>query len=178
MSMNSTRHSQVAKRYAEALFQAAAQVDRQELKEEFQGLLTIVADEKVHHAFHHPRTTKEHKNQLIKLMNLSPIMENFLLLVVEKSREGLLPAIGQYFEELVLAEQQTTLAEITSAVPLTEQNKEELQEQLQRLTGKTVLLRTQIDPKIMGGLVIKVDGKIIDGSVKQSLHKLQQSLSS
>lgn len=178
MSMNSTRDSQVAKRYAEALFQAAAQVDRTKLRQEFQDLLTILADEKVHHTFHHPRATREQKNQLIKLMNLSPIMENFLLLVVEKSREGLLAAIGQYFEELVLAEQHTTLADVISAVPLTDQNRKELQDKLESLTGKTVLLRTQIDPKIMGGLVVKIDGKVIDGSIKQTLHKLQQSLSS
>ena len=84
--MSAAKHSQVARRYAEALFAAADPSFLSELNEEFRLVIAILEDPKVKDAFYHPSTSRERKGQLIKLMQLSPVMENFLLLIVEKSR--------------------------------------------------------------------------------------------
>ena len=116
--MSMTKHSQVAKRYAEALFATIVASDHApaSISEEIQQVISILEDSKVHSVFHHPKTAKKRKGELVKLMNVSPITESFLLLVVEKSREGLLPSIAYHFEQLVLEAQQTTIAEIVSAI--------------------------------------------------------------
>ncbi len=174
--MSAAKHSQVARRYAEALFAAADPSIRNELNEEFKLLLTILEDPKVRDAFHHPNTSRERKGQLIKLMQLSPVMENFLLLIVEKSREAILSSISSYFDQLVLEAQETTIAEVVSAVPLPTETLTGLEQKLQEFTGKAVRLQTHVDSSIGGGLIIKVDGKVIDGSVSNTLKQLQRSL--
>ena len=98
-------------------FLAAAHTDRAALHEEYQRVLSVLGI-LIHQVFFHPRTSRERKAQLIGLMKLSDIMENFLLLVVEKGREALLPAIGHYFERQVLQDQGMAVAEVTSAISL------------------------------------------------------------
>ncbi|NLL43687.1 MAG: ATP synthase F1 subunit delta [Firmicutes bacterium] len=174
--MTATKHSQVARRYAEALFATADPAARSQLKAEFEHVLTILGDPKVKDVFHHPRTSRERKGEMIKLMQLSPIMENFLLLIVEKSRETLLASIAHYFEQLVLEAQHTTIAEVISAIPLSAETLTGLEQKLNQFTGKTVHLNTHIDSSIGGGLVIRVDGKVLDGSVTNTLKQFQRSL--
>ncbi len=174
--MSITRHSQVAQRYAEALFTTVTPAHQSEIAEEFKQVLNILNDPKINDVLHHPKTSKERKGKLVKLMSLSPIMENFLLLIVEKSRENLLPSIEHYFEQLALDAQQKIIAEVVSAVPLTKETLESLELKLARLTGKTVLLQTKLNSSIGGGMIIKVDGQVIDGSVNNTLKQFERSL--
>ena len=172
-----SRHTnQIAKRYAAALFQSVPKADVRSVGEEFQTLIKVLEDPKVQGVFMHPRTGTERKQELIRLMGFSPTLENFLLFVVEKGREAWLEQIAQEFELLVLDSEQKTMAEVTSAVTLSDEVLEELEAKLSRLTAKTVLVRTNIDPAIGGGLVIKVDGRVIDGSVRNTLQKLKYRL--
>ncbi|MCK9525518.1 MAG: ATP synthase F1 subunit delta [Limnochordia bacterium] len=176
--MSITRHSQVAKRYAEALFATLVQSEQttSSINEELKNVLTVLQDPKVQSAFLHPKTSRERKGQLIRLMKLSPIAENFLLLLVEKSRETLLPSIVYHFEQLVLNADRTAIADVVAAVPLTSETLEGLKQRLSILTGKSIRLQTKVDPSIGGGMIIKVDGKVIDGSVNNTLKQFQRSL--
>ena len=105
-------------------------------------------------------------------------MENFLLLIVEKNRDPFLAQIEREFASLVLTWQKITVAEVVSAVQLSPATLRQLQLQLEQISGKTVQLKTSLNPKIGGGLIIKMDGKVIDGSVAHSLQRFQRSLSS
>jgi F-type H+-transporting ATPase subunit delta len=175
MSMNITRNSQIANRYARALFLAAGET-RIEFDEELKKVLKVLEDPVVSRVFYHPRTARERKAELIRLMQLSPVLQSFLLLVMEKGREALLPFIAQDFERLVLEEQNTTVAEVTSAVEMRSEERNALERRLSTLTGKKVLLRTAVDPGVGGGLVIKVDGKVLDASLKHRLELFAQSI--
>lgn len=176
--MSRMKSSQIARRYAEALFTSISPSSRQPLLEEFKQVLIILDDVKVHEVFTHPRTSVERKSELIRFMGLSKAMENFLLLTVEKSREQFLTQIEGHFHELVLEAEKTALAEVVTAIPLAPKTIEQLKQQLQNLINKTVLINTTVDPRIGGGMIIKVDGKVIDGSVQHSLKRFQQALSS
>ncbi|HBG08814.1 MAG: ATP synthase F1 subunit delta [Firmicutes bacterium] len=177
MSMNTTRNSQIANRYAKALFLAAGG-RHAELHKELSGVLTVLQDPVINKVFYHPRTSQQRKVELVRLMGLSDLLESFLLLVVEKGREGLLPLMHRDFERLVLQDQNTTIAQVTSALELSQEEQVQLQHKLSELTGKKVLLRTQVDPGIGGGLIIQVDGKVLDASVKHRLNTFVHSLSS
>lgn len=176
--MSKTKNPQISRRYAEALFAAIPAQDRRMIADELKQVLTVLEDPKIHEVFTHPRTSAAHKNELIRLMKLSRTLENFLLLSVEKSREQFLPSIERHFESLVLEAEQTTIAQIVSAIPLTSETLDGLKQRLQQLAGKTVRLNTSVDPRIGGGIIIKIDGKVIDGSVSHSLNLLQRSLTS
>lgn len=176
--MSSLNNSQIAKRYAQALFDVVPAEERTALSEEFQQVLMVLQDPQIKRTFTHPRTSTSRKAELIRLMNLSNTMENFLLLIVEKNRDPFLAQIEREFASLVLTWQKITVAEVVSAVQLSPATLRQLQLQLEQISGKTVQLKTSLNPKIGGGLIIKMDGKVIDGSVAHSLQRFQRSLSS
>lgn len=176
--MSKTKNSQIAKRYAKALFEVVPKTSLRTVNEEFEQVLVVLEDPQVKRVFSHPHTAVARKQELIRLMGLSKTLENFLLLVVEKSRAAWLEQIKKEFELLVLSSEQTTIAEVTSAIALSDEVLQELKAKLQQITGKKVLIRTDVNPVIGGGMVINVDGKVIDGSVKNTLQKLQRSLMS
>lgn len=78
------------------------------------------------------------------------------------------------FEDLYSTETKTVSAEVFSAVPLSEEQKNKLCEKLEKITGKTVVLDCKIDEKLIGGVTVKVDGKIIDGSVQRRLDDIKE----
>lgn len=177
MSTNITKNSQIANRYAKALF-LAAEENRSELAQEFKNVLFVLEDPLINRVFFHPLTSGQRKGELVRLMGLSKVLESFLLLVVEKGREALLPLIQREFERLVLEERNTAIAEVRSAVELSSAEQNELQKKLSALTGKHVIIRSHVDPGIGGGLVIQVDGKVLDASLKQRLAHFAQQLTS
>lgn len=173
--MSEVTHSQVAKRYAEALFTSLDAADHRLMSQEFETVITVLEDPVIQGVFRHPQTTKERKRALIGKMQLSPTLEKFLLLIVEKSREALLPSMEHHFRQLVLETEGITIAHVTTAISLSEETLCQLQQRLNTLTGKTVRIQTKVDPRIGGGMIIKVDGKVLDGSISHTLKQLQRS---
>ncbi len=76
----------------------------------------------------------------------------------------------------MLHAQGTAKAVVITAVPLQEATAAELQQRLEKRSGKKVILQETIDPKIGGGLVIKMEGEVIDGSVTHMLRQFRRSL--
>lgn len=174
--MSTRLNPQIARRYAAALF-AVVPADKQNTTlEEFKQLLVILSEPHIKRVFFHPFTPAHRKNELIRLINLSQSLEHFVLLTLEKSRENFLTQIEAEFERLVFAAQGMTKAEVISAVPLQANTKEQLQARLEARSGKKVLLHETVDPRIGGGLVVKMEGKIIDGSVANILTRFQREI--
>ena len=96
-----------------------------------------------------------------------------LSMVVGAGRARDLPAIIDDLVKLSATEGNKELAEVRSAVPLTDDQKQRLATALQAATGKTVDLKVIIDPSVLGGLVAQVGDTVIDGSVKARLQQLQ-----
>ena len=63
---------------------------------------------------------------------------------------------------------------MSSAVALTEREKTELKEKLEKRLGRTIRLECAIDPSLLGGLLVQVDGRVIDGSLKHRLHEIKE----
>ena len=64
-------------------------------------------------------------------------------------------------------------AQVVSAVPLTEAEKQQLAEKLSARTGRTVTLECEVDESLLGGMVVHVDGKVLDGSLRRRLHAVK-----
>ena len=108
--------------------------------------------------------------------NVHPYLLNFLKILCEKSAMEMLPGCLEQFRGLYNEDRGLLPVTATSAVALTEGQKQALVEKLSKLTGKTILLENRVDEGLMGGVKVKFDGKELDGSVAGRLEALRRVL--
>lgn len=107
---------------------------------------------------------------------LHPMLLKFLLLVVEKRREPLLGEIAATWKELLDERAQRMTARLVTAVPVDEEIHEAVRAALERATGKHVTLEHDIEPAMIGGVVVRYGDKVVDGSVRRRLSELGNRL--
>jgi F-type H+-transporting ATPase subunit delta len=110
-------------------------------------------------------------------VGINPSAMNLVRLLVAKNRSGMIDSIAAEYECLVDAYQGREHAEVITAVPLDGGDKGRIKVRLEALAGKEIVLTTQVDPNLMGGLVVKRGDKLIDGSIHTKLQELKKSLS-
>lgn len=170
-----------ARRYSKALFNtalAAGAVD-----EVAANLETLTATSQttpqLMTVLHHPLVTRERKKEILHSVfgeSLLPVVESFLFLLVEKDRAGIIDSVAQEFGRLVDEYRGIADVEAVSAVELSESQRAALQQRLTESTGKTIRLQTRVDADILGGLVVRVGDKLIDGSVASQLQRMREGL--
>lgn len=121
---------------------------------------------------------QDKKDVLLKLLKseVSPLMMNFLLLLVDKRRMGLLEAVNDCYQELSNKAQGIVIADVTTAYDLKSELRERLGSRLESVTGRKVMLRIHNDRSIIGGIVVKIGDTRIDGSVTGRLQALKAEL--
>lgn len=169
-----------ARRYAQAAFEMADRagtLDRWE--RDLSRLAEALADPHIAAYIGSPRTPVAEKRALVQRLlgaDAERLVLNLAGLLSERGRLGLLPAIYHTFHELVLARRGIAVGEVTTAVPLTDDEQELVRRRLRTLVGKEVELRTVVDPEIIGGIVARVGDQLIDGSVINQLRRLRERL--
>lgn len=101
---------------------------------------------------------------------------NFLKLLIEYDRVGVLPEISDQFEALRAEVENTVDVTVTSAVALTAAQKKAVNDALKKKLGRTVNLQTEVDESLIGGAVIRAGDIVIDGSLRSSLVGLANAL--
>ena len=110
---------------------------------------------------------------------MNPLMRNFLRLLVDKGRILFLEGIGKKYLTELRELNQTILAEVTSAVPLSDAQQQTVREKVQAMTSaRQVEIETKIDADLIGGVVIKVGSQVIDASLRGQLRRLGFRLNS
>jgi F-type H+-transporting ATPase subunit delta len=104
------------------------------------------------------------------------IMTSFLNLLIEKKRADILPDIAEAMQGMVDKDQNISHGSIVSAVEIDEALLGKIQATLEKLTGNKVILETQVDPSIIGGIIAKVGDLVLDGSIKTQLNGLKESI--
>jgi F-type H+-transporting ATPase subunit delta len=176
--------AEVSQPYAQALLSIA---QSQNLTEEvggdartFIGLLT--GSQELTSFLSNPFVKPENKKNVLKQLlgeGVNLCLRNFLLLLVDRRRIAFLEPILQQYLVLLRQLNQTVLAEITSAVPLTKTQKQAITEKVITLTkARQVELETKIDSDLIGGVIIKVGSQVIDASLRGQLRRLSLRLSS
>ena len=171
----------VARKYALALFNAAKKRgDLDTVAADLKSLRELYArDARFRNFLLAPDVTDDRKQQFVGTVfggKLQPLSREFLDLLLEKGRFPLLDAAASHFEQLLEEERGIVRVRATTAVPLSDASRSQLTERLAKLTGRKVMLAENVDPKILGGVIVHVGGKIIDGSVKSALAELRESL--
>ena len=99
---------------------------------------------------------------------------SWLELLCEKGRIGLFSECVEEYRALLNAKQSVVTAKVTSAVPLTDGELEALKKKLEKISRNTVLPVCSVDPTLLGGIVIELDGKVIDGSLRRRLQRVKE----
>lgn len=100
----------------------------------------------------------------------------FLNLLVDKRRITILPEIQQEFDRLALQVQNIARATAVTAVPLNPTEVTSLTKSLESRTGKKIELTTEVDPGVMGGVLVRIGDTVIDGTVRGNLDRLRARL--
>jgi F-type H+-transporting ATPase subunit delta len=103
-------------------------------------------------------------------------ISNFIKLIFENNRVLLLPAINDYFADLLFEYRKKLLVEVSSAEKLSAKNLAGLKDLLEKKYDQAIQIETVIDPSLIAGLKVKVGDHIIDGSVRSKLDRLSYQL--
>ena len=143
-------------------------------------LAAAVSEPLVGEALDNPTLTTEDETGLIlQLMgdDLNQDGQNFVSVLAEYGRLALLPTIAELFELLKANHEKTMDVEVTSAFDVSDQEKTELGEALQRMLQRDINIETEVNKALIGGVVIRAEDTVIDDSVKGRLEKLSMELS-
>lgn len=170
-----------AREYARALLEMATErgmVDG--VQEQLKAVVDACHDsDGLAKIFYHPRVPMQAKRETVqKLFGpvLVDFMRNFLLILVDKRRETLLPAIFDEYGRLADTARNVCKVEVTTALPIDAGQKRSLVDKLSVLTGKTIELSALVDQKLLGGAVLRIGDKRLDGSVASQLEGLRTIL--
>ncbi|HEU5230068.1 MAG TPA: ATP synthase F1 subunit delta [Ktedonobacteraceae bacterium] len=170
----------IARRYAGAIFDLAQKqntIDRS--LEEVKEIATLFAHRKLAYLLREPKISAKRKETALRqalAAKVLPMSLNLALLVVQRELVDIMPNIAAELEKLVLDYRNEAIAEVTTAAPLDDAQLNLVKQALEQRTGKTIIMRTRIDPSILGGIVARVGDQVIDGSVRYRLAALQQQL--
>ena len=173
----------VSKVYGDALFETAMEKDQVDvLYEEACALIPILeGNPELTALLNNPRVVKEEKVSMIHQIFSGRVEEalmGFLAVVVEKDRQNDLIPILEYFIQRVKEFKHIGTASVTSAVELSEGQKERLKEKLLASTGYVMFeMDYQVDPSLIGGMVIRIGDRVVDSSIRTRLYELKRELS-
>lgn len=128
-----------------------------------------------------PKVTPEGKEKAVAEIlggETSQVSRHHIRLAIDQSRGGLLPEIINAYFELASESRGRTTARVITAVPLTEALEKKLEKTLEGFIGESVFLKKSVDPSILGGIVIQMGERIIDGSLRRRLSGLREEISS
>lgn len=110
------------------------------------------------------------------VLGLNLTTRNFLGVLAGNRRLAILPAVTSAFAAIAAAHRGEVTANVTSAHPLNEEQLAQLAAKLKEREGKDVKIKTTIDPEILGGLVVRIGSRQIDGSIRTRLNTLAQAM--
>ena len=176
-------HHPVARRYAQALIEVAAEADAvEQVMADLHGFAQLLDahDGVLRDALCSPVFTTEEReavlNELLPKLGLHGLTNNVLRLANEKHRFAVIADIAAAFEALADVRAGRQAATVITAEPMTPQVEAEVRAALEKSTGKTIRLTTQVDPSLIGGMVAKIGGIVYDASLRNRLERLKQDL--
>ena len=167
--------------YAEALFQASR--ERNELEEvlsELGEFVEVLHDsEELRLFFYGGQIPERQKRRALDGLTegMKTSTTNFLKVLVDNGREEILEVVLARYEELVKEHLGRIEVEVTTAVELSEDQRNRLKERLAEvLEGREIILETNVDPGLVGGAVFRYGGRMMDGSIRGRLESLREGM--
>ena len=174
------RRKSAARRYAEAAFEVAV---RDGALEAWLGDLdtaaAVVAEERIGRALANPAIPLETRLATVESTFgplVGPKVLNLVRLMLRRGRIQELPRLAAEFHRLEDERQGVARATVTSTLPLEPDEVQALKERLASSTDRRVELDLKVDPSLLGGLVVRLGDRLVDGSVRSRLERLRNRL--
>lgn len=172
----------VAKRYARALLELGVEQETLKiLQRQVRELATAWEQSAPLRAIaSNPSVGLDERRKVVELIAsknaFHAMMRNFCMLLLDNDRFDHLPGIADELDEMVDRHEGNVRAHVTTAQPLKDSQVAAIKGAIAHLTGKNVLLDTDVDPELLGGAVTRVGGTVYDGSIQAQLNKLRESI--
>lgn len=171
--------SAVARRYAKAVFALAQEQHQIEaVGQQLLAAMELLATPPLPEVIASPLLAAERRRAIVRTVSqqlaLSPVMSTFLLLLADRRRLDQMASIADHYQRLEDRALGRVRLLIRSAVPLSENQRTRIADAFQRMLGRTVLARVEVEPALLGGVIAEAEGKVYDGSVRTQLERLGQ----
>ncbi len=170
----------IARRYARALLDASGPAADQVLAELQQFVLTLDSSPELNDVISNPAYTRAQRQAVLEgLLTAKPLnlaLANTLRLLNDRNRLGQVGDIVRVYRELVDVRMGRVRGKVTSATVLDAGQLKSLEDSLQKLTQRDVLLEAKVDKRLLGGLTAQVGSVVYDGSLRNQLEQLAREL--
>jgi F-type H+-transporting ATPase subunit delta len=175
------RDTTIARNYAEALLELARRADDPAgwgklIRDVANGVLQ---DLTVRHFLESPKISEAQKNEVFFQALGDRVPRHFLRFLqtlVRKRRQMLIPHISSEYDKLLDIHEGRVHANVTVAREMTSDDESRIAEQLSRVVGKTVVPHLNVNPAILGGVVVRIGDTVMDGSVRRKLGRLRNQI--
>ena len=171
---------EIGRVYGDALFGVAKEEGKlDEVREQLgQFADTLDGDRELQVFFFSPYFSSSEKRDGIgrAISGAEPALVNFLELLAEKHRMPAIFRIRRHYEELWAEENKRLEVRVTAAVPLDDAVVKRVGDEIERKTNRKVDLSSEVDPEIIGGLVLRVGNMVLDASLKAKLERLRKEV--
>ena len=172
-----------SREYAEALFELAVQADR--TKETSDGLETVVSallqTPEYQALLASPAIGKEERLNALDTAfrgKIPDILLAILRMMVSRGQIAALNGMARDYEEMARGYRGESMAIVTSAVPLKEAETVALRAKLEKKLARKITLQCVTDPDLIGGIRVEVDGRVIDGTIRNKLDEIKEVMNS
>jgi len=171
----------LARRYAKALFELAEERNSIEsIARELETFQKLLAENtELRNFFLSPEAGKEQKVKFVQdnfKGQFSTLFINFLHLLIEKGRQNIIDEIVGEFGKRYDRYQNKVRASAITAIPMPEAEMQALSELLSKRFQANFEIENRVDPDILGGVVLQIDGKVLDGSIRNQLRRLRAQM--
>ncbi len=172
----------VAERYAKALVESADSDDLlDDLKEELSEIVRIFEEEKVLRTYVLGSITStaeklEFLNRLLEKLGVHSVMKRFLVLLLKNDRLDILEEIYKAFSHLLDEKRNFMRVNLTSGSEIEEEQKNRIINTLSDMTGKKIKLDYEVNPDLLGGFILEIDGKVYNTTLLRQMELMKRRL--
>jgi len=169
--------------YGDALFELAVESGRVDaFCEESQGVIEVIdGNPEFSQMMNHPKINKEEKLSIVENIfkgRVSDEMVGLLRMIVEKGHSKDTKSVLLYFIDRVYEYKNIGKATVTTAIELSEQQKNDVEKRLLETTSYVSFdVVYEVDPELIGGMVIRIKDRVVDSSIRTQINKLRTELS-
>jgi F-type H+-transporting ATPase subunit delta len=168
-----------ARRYARAVFEIA--LEKNELERwqtDLQKISGAIADGAFLAALESPKIKLADKAALLKALpdGIGPLAVNLVLMLITRGGVPMIAEIAGEYQQMLDNYHGILTAQVVTAVPIDDKDREELAARLSAMVDKKVVLKSEVNPEMLGGIIARVGGKLLDGSTRSKLVALKREL--
>ena len=173
------RRDTAARRYAEAAFEiglAEGTLDRWD--RDLERLTEALREPDLRALVEHPAVPYGDKQRVVRRVvgDVSPQAMNLVLLMIRRGRSGAIGPMREHFATLLRRHRGVALAEVRTALPLEETQRDAIRQRLHELTGDTIEINEVVDESLIGGITVRIGDQLYDASVRSRLERLRARL--